>query len=197
MRFPDISKMCLPAQISAASIIFLWLVEAAAGVFTKLVPGLSGIESLVLQLAFIVSTVAGLGITSIALNALCKWGYGELAWVWTFTTVLSVALYSLEAGAGLLGNERAARRLGVDIAKDIALASAPRTAAKAHRDERRGAALREGNAQRPLKAVTGVLHGYNDTHGKEGWCASYYRPNNSGGFQQAIECERAKITHQK
>lgn len=100
MRFPDISKMCLPAQISAASLIFIWLVEAAAGVFTKLVPGLSGIESLVLQLAIIVSTVAGLGITSIALNALCKWGYGELAWVWTFINVLGAALYSLEAGAG-------------------------------------------------------------------------------------------------
>ena len=89
MRFPDVMKMCMPAQAAAGAVVLTWLMAFAALRTPRGNDGKVFVESLIPPGARIVLTVAGavgsvayLGIMTVAMNALCKQGYGMLASAW-------------------------------------------------------------------------------------------------------------------
>jgi hypothetical protein len=90
MRFPNITKMCMPAQVAAGAIVLTWLMgfaslaTPAGRQATALDQEFYGTtDRIVLALAAAVGGIASLGMTTIAMNALCEQGYGILASVYS------------------------------------------------------------------------------------------------------------------
>jgi hypothetical protein len=97
MRFPNITKMCMPAQVAAGAIVLAWLMGAAslatpagrqAAALDQEFYGTT--DRIVLALAGAVGGIASLGMTTIAMNALCEQGYGIFASVWSAFILLGV-----------------------------------------------------------------------------------------------------------
>jgi hypothetical protein len=114
MRFPNITKMCMPAQVAAGAIVLTWLMgfaslaTPAGRQATALDQEFYGTtDRIVLALAAAVGGIASLGMTTIAMNALCEQGYGILASVWS-----AFILFGVFALAATYANMYAVGRSG-------------------------------------------------------------------------------------